>query len=115
MSRALLTFLIALPLLMPAGFCPCHLAEGGDVCADDDNATGDDSHDDDPTCPCKNVDAGIRGFRSHDAVEIVGPIAAPVLLNAIVFDRFEDIRANRDDIPLFTSAPRYLVFLALLT
>ena len=114
MPRAFLYLLLSVPLLMPPGFCPCHLAEAAaDVCAEgnDDTAPADDH---DPDCPCHNIDASIRGFRSHDSVDVDGPLASPAIVATPLFVLVDAyLRPDRENVPIFPTPPRFVVFLTL--
>ena len=112
MSRLVISLFLALPLLMPSGFCLCHLADELLICAERADASDStDRHDDhDSDCPCKNVDAGIRGFRSHDSIDFEGPQPPPALFgrpHTILAEA--DSMSDRENVPVFPTPPRYVL------
>ena len=117
MPRAFLYLLLSVPLLTPSGFCLCHLFDADEACAAiaDDSAPANDHRDHDPNCPCQYVDAGIRGFLTHNSAVIDDPsnlpaIAAPVLLGCSL----PTDRTDRENVPIFPTPPRFVVYLTLL-
>jgi len=115
MPRALLYLMLSVPLLTPPGFCLCHLGEGPDVCAADESAPADDHRDDDPNCPCHNADAFVRGFLPHDAASVDGQAALPAVAAPMFFASEQPMdRPNRENVPVFSTPPRFVVYLTLL-
>ena len=113
MLRAVLHLLILLPLLTPTGFCPCQFEHEHAACnSDHEGDTGDDH---DPNCPCRNVDQGIRGFADRGIDEIASPAdsALALAVEPIIFQEPAK-SASRVYIPIFTTPPRFVLYLSLL-
>src|SRR5262245_28685569 len=115
MPRVLLYLMLSVPLLTPPGFCLCHLGEPDHYCAADPAAPGDDHRDDDPNCPCHNADAFVRGFLPDGSVSVDGPLALSMTaLPTLVAAERTAARSDRENVPIFPTPPRFVVYLTLL-
>jgi len=113
MVRALLFLLIAVPLLVPTGFCPCQLSDGECATDHDESAPSEsDDHDDhDPHCPCHSVDYTIRGFVALDSIDL-GVCALEVeLAPHFVVERSGSV--DRGYVPILAAPPWFLLDLTL--
>jgi|SRR3954452_18348561 len=115
MPRVLLYLMLSVPLLTPPGFCLCHLGEPDHNCAADRSAPGDDHEGDDPNCPCHNADAFVRGFLPDGSVSVDGPMALPMTaIPMLVAAERTKARPDRDNVPIFPTPPRCVVYRSLL-
>jgi hypothetical protein len=115
MPRAILYLLLSIPLLTPPGFCLCHVGEAESHCAADGSIPADEHRDDDPNCPCHNADAFVRGFLPQNLLAIDCALAVTVVtLLRHVADQSPTDRPDRDNVPIFATPSRFVVYRSLL-